>query len=130
LTQIISDIEILWHLLDIPVLGPLKHLSREDINNIYLEILGFGKRWIYGLEEDFDADLQMVYWSWYDWVQDPRGVFDRDLLRRFFEKWNAILSSTVRKLSEDFYKSLLRMNITCNNSRFSQIDQVYDEDES
>jgi hypothetical protein len=133
LNQIVSDIETLWHLIELPVPGVVpgslrsdvktsesKWLSNVDIQNIYLEVLGFGKRWNnhHGAAR-FDNDLQDVFWSWYHWSKT--GIFNRELLEQYFNKWDIDLTKRIRLLSETFYQAILKMNITCTNPRFSNM---------
>ncbi len=138
--QIVSDIETIWYLLDLPsatvvrtriggnlilmesppigknsAVEPLKWLSIDDINRIYLEILGFGKRWI-SVANQFDQDLQVVYSDWLSFQQGAE--LNRNLLRSYLEKWDSFLSTEVRRLSEEFYRRFLQMNITCENPVF------------
>lgn len=117
LNQIKSDAEVLQNLIRI------NDLTNNQIIQIFLEILTFHKRAANHLSGDnyqkFEQLIDLAFPLWEMW-KSGRG-FDTYRLNNLLSEVQKLLKPIINQRSEEFLRQVDRLNITCRNPRFREV---------
>lgn len=116
LNQVAGDLEMLWTLLD-------KGLSAVHIKNLFIELIGFGKRTAPHISPNKYAEFAEIAEPWFGiWTQwRTTGELRREELIESMIKGYELLQDVISIQAGSFLKKVDELNITCNNPRFSEI---------
>ena len=116
LNQVAGDMEMLWGLLD-------KGLSATHIKNLFVEMIGFGKRTAPHISPDKYAEFAEIAEPWFGiWTQwRLTGELRREDLIESMTNGYELLQDVISVQAGAFLEKVDELNITCKNPRFAKV---------